>query len=146
VESQDITDQRPYPYHYQVKREWYNAFKLNLRIGAAMYEIESQTVTEGYKQSNVPVRRWTFQINNGNTGETNISDPLLDTEERAAERAKSEFLKNSYSLHEVRFKTYITNLKLNQIVRIKGVPYIVKNIDITVDNQHKADVRAVRYE
>jgi hypothetical protein len=111
-----------------------------------MYEIESQTITEGYKQSNVPVRRWNFQINNGNTGETNISDPLLDTEERAEERAKSEFLKNSYSLHEIRFKTYITNLKLNQIVRIKGVPYIIKNIDITVDNQHKADIRAVRYE
>jgi len=112
-----------------------------------MYEVTSQTITEDFKAVSVPPIEWKFQISNGNTGEMVVSDPLLDTIEAATERAKSEFLNNSYKLKEVRFSTYRTDFTKNQVINIEGLPYLVKSIGTQIDaTTIKTTIRAVRYE
>lgn len=112
-----------------------------------MFQIQSQTITEDLKASTVPVLEWKFQIANGNTGETKISDPLLDTEARAEERAKSEFLKSSYRLKEITFATYRTDLTKNMIINVLGIPYLVKSLTTTITQiSIKTNIRAIRYE
>ncbi len=112
-----------------------------------MFTARSQTMSEDYKSEAVPLKQWKFQISNGNTGEMVVSDPLLDTEERAEERAKSEFLKNSYKLKEVRFGTYRTDILKNQIINVRGLPYIAKSIVVNTNMVSiKNTIRAVRYE
>ncbi len=111
-----------------------------------MYEVTSQQITEDYKAESTPLGEWKFQIENGNTGEMNISDPLLESEALAQERAMSEFLKNSYKLNEVRFSTHLTNLVKNQVINIYGLPYLVKSISTVVTSLSiKTNIRAVRY-
>ncbi len=112
-----------------------------------MYKVSSQTITEDYKASSVPLQEWKFQIENGNTGEAIISDQLLDTETLATERAKSEFLKSSYKLKEIRFSTYRTDIVLNMVINIYGSPYLVKSVVTPIDPVSiRTSVRAVRYE
>lgn len=112
-----------------------------------MYEITSQTITENYKAENVPVKEWKFQITNGNSGEMTISDPLIENEAIAKERAKSEFLKNSYKLNEISFSTHRTDIVKNMTISIYGVPYIVKSITTMVDAVSiKTKIKAVRYD
>lgn len=111
-----------------------------------MYTVTSQTISEDYKAESTPLGEWKFQIENGNTGEMNISDPLLDSEALAQERAKSEFLKNSYKLNEVRFATHRTDLIKNQTISVYGLPYLVKSISTVVTALSvRANIRAVRY-
>ena len=50
---------------------------------------------------------WIFQLATENEGELNIVDPLLDTEEKAKERAISDFVNNSYVKSEIAFRTYL---------------------------------------
>jgi len=112
-----------------------------------MYEVVSQTITENYKAEQVPLSEWRFQIPNGNTGVVEISDPLIDSETLATERADSEFLKNSYKLKKVSFATYITGIALNDIINIHGLPYIVKSITVLIDQVKIAsEIQAQRYE
>ena len=112
-----------------------------------MFTVSSQTVTEDYKSSNTPSKEWKFAIANGNTLEITISDALLDSESLAEERALSEFLKQSYRINEVRFKTLLTNLELNQTINVLGTPFLVKGLNTTVTKTSiKTSVRAVRYE
>ena len=112
-----------------------------------MYEATSQTISEDYKAENTPSEEWKFQIDNGNTGEMTISDALLETEALAEERAKSEFLKNSYKLQEIRFGTYRTDLYKNQTINVKGLPYLVKSVSTAINKTSiKTGIRAVRYE
>ena len=112
-----------------------------------MYNVSSQTITDDYKVEETPLTEWKFQIDNGNVGEKTISDVLLETEALAEERAQSEFLKNSYKLNEVTFSTYLTNIVLNQVINIYGVPYIVKSLNTRVDEVSiKTKIRAIRYE
>ena len=112
-----------------------------------MYKVNSQTITEDYKASSSPLKEWKFQIENGNTGEVIISDALLDTEALATERVKSEFLKMSYKLNEVRFSTFLTNIVKNMVINIYGIPYIVKSVGTTIDSVSiKTNIRAIRYE
>lgn len=111
-----------------------------------MFSAFSQTVNENYKAENTIPYEKRFQIANGNTEELTISDPLLDYDEAAEERAKSEFLKNSYELREVRFKTYRTDFFINQTIRVGGLPYLVKGIAIGIDSKKiTSSIRAVRY-
>ena len=111
-----------------------------------MYKVNSQTISENYKAEAAPLKEWKFQIANGNTGEKTISDPLLDTFDAAQERAKSEFLKNAYSLNTVRFSTYRTDLYKNMVISIYGTPYLVKSLSFTSDEKAlKTSVKAVRY-
>ena len=112
-----------------------------------MYEVNSQTITEDYKAEVTPLKEWKFQITNGNVGELNISEPLIDTEALATERARSEFLKNSYKLNEIRFSTFLTNIVKNMTINVYGIPYIVKSISTQIDSVSiKTTVRAIRYE
>ena len=112
-----------------------------------MYTVTSQTISDDYKADETPIDIWKFQIDNGNIGEKNISDVLLDTEALATERAMSEFLKNSYKLNEVTFTTHLTSLVKNMVINVHGVPYIVKSLNVTITEVSiKTRVRAVRYE
>jgi len=90
---------------------------------------------------------WKYQLDNGNTGKMVISDPLLDTEPRARERAMSEFLKNGYTLIVINFKTYRTDLLLNETINVGGVLYLVKRLSYDIDPlKLVTTVKAVRYE
>jgi len=73
-----------------------------------------------------------FELPTGNSGVLTVSDELLDTESRAEERALSEFLKNSYSHNNIVFHTYRTDLKLNNVINVKGLPYLVKSLTTTI--------------
>lgn len=112
-----------------------------------MFTVYSQTMTEDFKADAVPLLEWKFNIPNGNTAEMIVSDPLLDTFSAAQERAKSEFLKNSYRLREVKFSTYRTDFSLNDTINIEGLPYLVKSLTTSIDKTMiKTTVRAIRYE
>ena len=112
-----------------------------------MYQVISQTITEDYKDSEVALEEWKFNITNGNTGEVTIIDPLLDTYALALERAKSEFLKKSYRLKEVKFNTYRTDFTKNMTINVRGLPYLVKSITTTIDKTTlKTTIKGVRYE
>ena len=112
-----------------------------------MFTVDSETMTAEGKAGEVPVKKWKFQISNGNTGKVIISDPLLDSEARAEERAKSEFLRRSYAIKEVTFNTYRTDFEKNMIINIMGLPYIVKSIRTAIDSVSvKTNIRAIRYE
>ncbi|WP_297525114.1 hypothetical protein [Sulfurovum sp.] len=90
---------------------------------------------------------WEFNILNGNTGIMQITDPLLDTEARAEQRAMSEFLKNSYANNAFRFNTSRTALALNQIINIDGVPYLVKSLSYGIDEKKiSVNVGVLRYD
>lgn len=112
-----------------------------------MYEANSETITENYKATEVPLQEWKFQITNGNDGVIIISDPLLDNLTAATERAKSEFLKNSYKVREIRFTTYRTDFTKNQTINVQGLPYLIKGITTQADDKSiKTSIRAIRYE
>jgi len=112
-----------------------------------MYKISGQAVSEDTALEEVSALEWKFQIDNGNVGELAISDELLDTELLATERAKSEFLKNSYKLNEIQFTTYLTNITKNMTINVYGVPYLVKSINTVITPiTIKTSVKAVRYE
>ena len=90
---------------------------------------------------------WRFEIDRPNTGEMTIIDPLLDGEARAKQRAESEFLKNAYISKVIQFRTYRTDLELNQIVNIAGVPFLIKNLSFVEETDKiVATVTAKRYE
>jgi len=112
-----------------------------------MYKVKSQTLTEAGKSSLVPLSRWRFNLTNGNTGSMTVSDVLLDTEEAALERAKSELLKNGHRLKELEFATYRTDFKKNDILSIRGLNYLVKSTSVTVSSVSiVTKVKVVRYE
>jgi len=112
-----------------------------------MFQITSQTITEDTKAELVPLIEWKFQISNGNTGEVVISDPLLDSYDRALERANSEFLKSSYKMREVRFGTHKTDFTKNEIINVRALPYLVKSISSAIDKVSvKTTIRGIRYE
>lgn len=112
-----------------------------------MYQVTSEAISEDLKASEAAYSEWKFKITNGNEGEMTISDPLLDTQAAALERARSEFIDNSYKLREVRFSTYRTDFTKNMVINVKGLPYLVKSISTSIDEVAiKTTVRAVRYE
>jgi len=90
---------------------------------------------------------WRFRLENGNTSEMSVSDPLLDTEARARERAKSEFLKNGYAKNVITFKTHRTNIKMNDAIKLGGIVYLVKGISASIDSTSIiSTIKAVRYD
>ena len=112
-----------------------------------MYSVSSSTITEDSKANEVPLQEWLFQISNGNTGKLVISDPLLDTTASATERAKSEFLKNSYKVRSVTFSTYRTDIEKNMTINVRGLPYLVKSIGTSINQTSiKTLIKAIRYE
>ena len=112
-----------------------------------MFKVYSQSITDDYKVTQVPYEQWKFQIENGNTGSMLVSDPLLENEAQATERAMAEFINNSYKIREVKFTTYRTDITKNMIILVKGVDYIVKGITTTIDAVGiKSLIKAERYE
>lgn len=104
------------------------------------HDITIETVTDF-------TETWTFVIENGNTGSFKIIDPLLDTQERAETRALSEFLQNSYALKKISFSTHLTNLQLNQCIRIEGLNFIIKSIITDINPVSMISrIEGVRYE
>lgn len=112
-----------------------------------MFEAQSQTISDAYKSQQVPVKRWKFQLENGNMNSMTISDPLLESETLASERAKSEFLKNGHKLSEISFNTYRTDLTKNMIIMVRGLKYLIKGISTSqTDRSILTTIRGVRYE
>ena len=112
-----------------------------------MYSAGSQTITEDGKAVKVPLLQWSFTIANGNKGNMNVSNTLIDTEAIAKERAMSEFLKHSYKLREINLNTYRTDFKKNDVVKVRGLNYLVKGITTTVTSVAMVTtLRMVRYE
>ncbi len=90
---------------------------------------------------------WEFDLQNNNTAKMAISDELLDTQERAEERAMSEFLKNAFAQNSISFKTSLTWLVLNQVIKVGGLNYIIKGISPMInDRSILVTIRAVRYD
>ncbi len=90
---------------------------------------------------------WEFDIQNNNTAKMSITDELLDTRERAEERAMSEFLKNSFAQNSISFKTTLTWLVLNQVIKVGGLNYIIKSISPTIDDRSMlVSIQAARYD
>ncbi len=90
---------------------------------------------------------WEFDIQNNNTAKMSITDVLLDTQERAEERAMSEFLKNAFAQNAITFKTSLTWLVLNQVIKVGGLNYIIKSISPMInDNSMLVSINAVRYD
>lgn len=112
-----------------------------------MFTATSTTVTEADLYEAKGNVTWEFSMDNGSTGIITVSDPLLDTEAAATERAKSEFLKNGYKHRDISFSTHRDDLVLNDVIIVKGLPYLVKSID-AADNSVSTlfKIKAKRYE
>ncbi len=92
-------------------------------------------------------QNWKFELECNNEGEMTVSDPLINTEERARERADSEFLKNSYSSNSITFSTYLDDINQNDVINIGGLPFLVKNITVGIDSKKEVfNITAVRYD
>ncbi len=91
-------------------------------------------------------RLYTFEIDRDLTGTLKIRDELLNTEDRAKERAMSEMLNNSYIKKVISFKTYLTDISINDTINIKGQPFLVKSISASVDKSIELDIGAIRYD
>ena len=88
-----------------------------------------------------------FELANGKTGEITVIEDLLDTEERAAQRAEAEFLENSYTIATCSFDTYITNFNLGQIISVRGLSYKIMSLSHTADEKKiVTHVEGERYE
>ena len=90
---------------------------------------------------------WRFEIDRPNTGEMTITDPLLDSEARARQRAESEFLENAYIPKQFSFRTYRTDLNLRDEIMIAGISYKIMNMTFTEDeNKIVTTVSVKRYD
>lgn len=112
-----------------------------------MLKATSQTIDAAYRAKSSAAKSWRFKLIGGNTGEDTIQDPLLETQEAALERAKSEFIKNGHRQREVSFRTFRTDMAQNSVISVRGLPYIVKTQSIAGDKvKVVSTITAVRYE
>lgn len=86
-----------------------------------------------------------FTFKNGQKGIRKINNELLDTEERAKQRAIAEFVKASKK-ETCTFSTYITDIRVGDIVYIEGKSYkiIEKNVSYNIP-EIIANYKGVRY-
>ena len=88
-----------------------------------------------------------FVLGTGNLCIKVINEPLLNTEEKAYERARSEFLQNGYQKHVVTFRTWRTDLTMNMLISVYGIKYKVVKTSIASDVKSTiCTVTGVRYE
>ncbi len=99
------------------------------------------------KCTTIETNTFSFEIARDLTGTLYISDALLDTEIRAEERASSAFLDNSFISIQMTLQTYLTDIALNEIVNIAGLPYFVSSI-VTAGDSVKiiSSIGVTRYE
>ncbi len=90
---------------------------------------------------------FSFEIDRDLTGTLYISNELLNTKESAEECATSAFLDNSFCIIQMTLKTYLTDISLNDIINIAGLPYFVSNITTSGDEkQIFTSIGVTRYE
>ena len=112
-----------------------------------MYSACSQKMTRAGIDAVLDPSEWKFILDVGGDETVTVTDPLLDSEALAEERALSEFLKNGYKLREVSFKTYRTDIRKNDAITVRGVVYLVKSKSTAVDAvKLVTTIKAVRYE
>ncbi len=88
-----------------------------------------------------------FEIDRDNTGTLKVSDDLLMSEDQAKERALSEMLKNSYVTKRKQFRTYRTDININDVINVKGLPFLVKQLGASFGSKDiVVSVSAQRYE
>lgn len=88
-----------------------------------------------------------FQLENGQIGAMAITDIFINSSTVAQERAKSEFLKNGYKSRWVDLRTYRTDFDLNDVIIVRGLPYLIKSIStVSTSVSTMSNIRGVRYE
>ena len=91
--------------------------------------------------------RWKFEIEEPKGDKTSIFiNDLLDSEDRARERAEAEFLKLAYKTKKISITTHRTDIKLNEVYRVGGLPYIVKSIQMSIGVGILNKIDLERYE
>lgn len=109
--------------------------------------ITTATSEEISEETDKEILEFEFLLENGKSGITTVSSPLLDTEARAEARATSEFLQKAYKKKQVQFKTFRTDIKLNEIILIEGLKYILKSSTTQVTEKSViSTITALRYE
>lgn len=89
---------------------------------------------------------WQFDYPNGLEGKITVVSDLLDTEERAKQRAIAEFIIGGTEKNYIEFDTYRTDLKVGQVVRVEGQKYRVVSILTKTDQKTMISIiRGVRY-
>jgi len=78
---------------------------------------------------------WEFTFNNGYEGVTTITSELLDTEERARQRAISEFVQGGTKKKYIEFTTYRTDLLVGDHIEMGGLVYRLTNVDVRVSEK-----------
>ena len=91
--------------------------------------------------------QWIFTLEGGGPGELVITDELFLNEEIAEQRAKAEFLEKGHKKINVSFATWRTDIKVGDIVRIEGLPYLVLRTHVFWrKGEIGSSIEAVRYE
>lgn len=105
------------------------------------------TTTSITQNETISLEQWQFDLANGNEGKAIISDILLNTQAIAEERARSEFLQRGYRLKTISFNTHRTDFALNDVINILGMPYLIKNIQVSINSISMiSTIKGVRYE
>ena len=91
-----------------------------------------------------------IRFENGNTGLSgtiSITSEFLDTDARASARALAEFVEGSFSVRSCSFQTYLTDIKVGDIVSVRGLSYKVTSVGIAVDAiKMVSSITGERYE
>jgi len=112
--------------------------------------VKSSTISEEQilsGNSPIPSVTFTFELATGNEGIKVIVEPLLKTIEVAEQRARYEFMNNGYSKKPITFKTWRTDININDIISVRGLKFKVTSVNI-VTNETKIEttISGVRYE
>jgi len=74
-----------------------------------------------------------FIMANGKTKEIEILGDFYGDEDVAKEKAMSTFVEEAYSKRVISFSTYLTDIRIGEIIFINGRSYKVTSIDIAED-------------
>ena len=106
-----------------------------------------QSTNVGDPVITIPANIFRYELATGNTGEKKVVEPLLNTEAKGKERARREFLDNGYRKRNVTLNTHRSDLKLNDIIVVKGLKYKIISIDISSDVAKVVfSIKGLRYE
>ena len=90
---------------------------------------------------------WEFRLNNGQNGVKEITDPLIDTEEIAHQRANAEFLAGGYLKRKLSLKTHRTDLKIGDIIIVNGLAYRILSVAVRYNGiSLVSEINGVRYD
>ena len=90
---------------------------------------------------------WQYFLNNNQTGKKEISDPLIDSEEIASQRANAEFLDGGYLKRYLKLVTHRTDVVVGDVVRVEGFCYLVTSASVRYTaGAVVCDIEGVRYE